>query len=165
MAGLLSKGSMAFHWLIPCRKDTESFFFLSVSAIVTAYIKIIRGFLPGTMGLLRSSVVVMAALCLVRCCSVQSNTAFSTDTSTALGGVISTCSPQFPGANTEMVRCQFLVIQPESDKVQTLTQEDFQLRHIMCNFFLITFFLELWKKAHNIKFIILTLFKHMVQHC
>ena len=51
MAGLLSKGSMAFHWLIPCRKDTESFFFLSVSAIVTAYIKIIRGFLLGPNGI------------------------------------------------------------------------------------------------------------------
>ena len=64
---------MAFQWLSP-HQERRAVFLPVRAAVITSSIKVIRGFLLGTMGLLERSVVVMTALCLGRLCPVQSIT-------------------------------------------------------------------------------------------
>ena len=89
---------MAFQWLSP-HQERRAVFLPVRAAVITSSIKVIRGFLLGTMGLLERSVVVMTALCLEGLVLFRASPILSA----SQGGVLSRSSPHFPEANTE--RC------------------------------------------------------------
>ena len=89
---------MAFQWLSP-HQERRAVFLPVRAAVITSSIKVIRGFLLGTRGLLERSVVVMTALCLEGLVLFRASPILSA----SQGGVLSRSSPHFPEANTE--RC------------------------------------------------------------
>ena len=147
-------------WVL-ARKEAESLFFLSVSAIVTAYIKIIRGFLLGPNGITKE-------VCHGDGYSLSSEMLFCLEHH-LLWWHLKSLGRCYLHMFSSVSRGQYwdgtlLVFGHKTRKWQSPDSNTgrFPTEAYHVQFFSHYIFLELWKKAHNIKFTILTLFKHMV---
>lgn len=162
MAGLLRNESKAFHWLIPCQERSRVFVLPVSLCHCNCIYQNYQRFSTGYNGITKE-------LCRGDGCSLSGEMLFCLEQHRLLHWHLNSLGRCYLHTFSSVSRGQYwdgtlLIFDHTTRKWQSPDSNTgrFPTEAYHVQFFSHYIFLELWKKAHNIKFIILTLFKHMI---